>query len=74
MVSSTTCRPSPTNHRHLRHAVDVMVPFLVMIAFIAIVAGSTVSLWHAFRIPWLLVAVIAFFVWHRVGRHHHRRN
>ena len=54
--------PPPPPSRRRR-----MVPFLVMVAFIAMVAGSTVSLWHAFRIPWLLVAVVAFFVWHRVG-------
>jgi hypothetical protein len=68
-LPSLADEPPPPPSRRRR-----MVPFLVMIAFIAIVAGSTVSLWHAFRIPWLLVAVIAFFVWHRVGRHHHRRN
>ncbi len=59
--------PPPSRRRRL-------VPFVVMIAFIAVVAGSTVSLWHVFQIPWLLVAAIAFFVWHRAGRHHHSRN
>jgi hypothetical protein len=56
--------PPPSRRRRL-------VPFLVLLAFLAIAAGSTVSLWHALQIPWLLVAVIAVFLWHRAGRHSH---
>ncbi len=56
--------PPPSRRRRL-------VPFLLMLALLALAAGSTVSLWHPLQIPWLLVAVIAFFVWHRI-RHHHR--
>jgi hypothetical protein len=48
-----------------------LVPFLVMVAFLALAAGSTLSLWHALRIPWLLIAVVGFFVWRRAGRRHH---
>jgi hypothetical protein len=51
-----------------RHGRRRLVPFLVMVAFLALVAGSTLSLWHALRIPWLLLAVAAFFLWHRAGR------
>jgi Flp pilus assembly protein TadB len=59
--------PPPSRRRRL-------VPFLLLLAFLALAAGSTVSLWHALQIPWLLVAVIAFFLWHRLGqrRDHHR--
>jgi Domain of unknown function (DUF1707) len=57
--------PSPPSRRRR------MVPFLVMVAFLAVAAGSTLSLWHALRIPWLLIAVVAFFLWHRAGRHRH---
>ncbi len=56
--------PPPSRRRRL-------VPFVVLLAFLAIAAGSTVSLWHALQIPWLLVAAIAFFLWHRAGRHRH---
>jgi Flp pilus assembly protein TadB len=55
--------PPPSRRRRL-------VPFLLMLAFIALVAGSTLSLWHALQIPWLLVALVAFFLWHRAR---HRR-
>jgi hypothetical protein len=53
--------PPPSRRRRL-------IPFLVMVTFLAVVAGSTLSFWHAFRIPWLLIAVAAFFLWHRAGR------
>ena len=56
--------PSPTRRRR-------MVPFLVLLAFIAVAAGSTISVMHALQIPWLLLAAIAFFLWHRAGRHRH---
>jgi hypothetical protein len=57
--------PPPPSRRHR------LVPFLVMVAFLALAAGSTLSLWHALRIPWLLIVVVAFFVWHRAGRRRH---
>jgi len=61
--------PPPPRSRRRR-----LVPFLLMLGFLALAAGSTVSLWHALQIPWLLVVVIAFFLWHRVGhrRDHHQ--
>jgi hypothetical protein len=43
-----------------------------MLAFVALAAGSTVSLWHVFRIPWLVVAVVGFYLWHRTGRRNDR--
>ncbi len=57
----------PTRRRRL-------VPFLLMLAFIAVVAGSSISVWHAFQVPWLLVAVVAFFLWHRAGRQRRARH
>jgi len=48
-----------------------LVPFLLMLAFIAVVAGASLSIWHAFQVPWLLVAVVAFFLWRRAGRRRH---
>ncbi len=56
--------PPPSRRRRL-------VPFMVMVAFLVLAAGSTVSLWHVMRVPWLLFLVVGFFVWSRVGRHHH---
>ena len=58
--------PPPSRRRRL-------VPFLVMLAILLVAAGSTISFWHVMQVPWLLIAVVAFFVWHRAGRwrHHH---
>ncbi|MGO8862720.1 MAG: DUF1707 domain-containing protein [Acidimicrobiales bacterium] len=51
-----------------------IVPVLVMVAFLALAAGSTLSVWHALRIPWLLIALVGLLLWHRAGRpHHHHR-
>jgi hypothetical protein len=58
-----TDEPSPPPSRRRR-----MIPFLVMVAIIALAAGSTISFLHFLRIPWLLIAIVAFFVWHRAGR------
>jgi hypothetical protein len=55
--------PAPPPSRRRR-----VIPFLVMVAIIALAAGSTISFLHFMRIPWLLIAIVAFFVWHRGGR------
>ena len=52
--------PPPSRRRRL-------VPFLVVVGLVALVAGSTISLWH---VPWLLIAVVGFVLWHRAGRRH----
>ncbi|HEX3980741.1 MAG TPA: DUF1707 domain-containing protein [Acidimicrobiales bacterium] len=61
--------PPPPRHRQV-------LPFLGVIAVVFIVAGATASVngWYFFRIPWLLIAVVAFFLWHRAGRHSYRRH
>ena len=55
--------PSPSRRRRL-------VPFLFMVALVALAAGSFL---HVLQIPWLLVAIVAFFLWHR-HRHSHDRH
>jgi hypothetical protein len=45
-----------------------VVPFVLLLAFIAIAADSTFSLVH---VPWLLVAVVGVFLWRRSGWHRH---
>jgi hypothetical protein len=57
--------PSPPSRRRR------LVPFLVMLAFLVLAAGSTVSLWHVMHVPWLLIAVVGYFLWHRAGRRRH---
>jgi hypothetical protein len=57
--------PPPSRRRRL-------VPFALMLAFIVVVAGSTVPFLPFFHVPWLLIAlVVAFFVWRRSGHHYH---
>jgi len=58
--------PPPSRRRRL-------IPFLAMMALLTVAAGSTISFWHVMHVPWLLIAVVAFFIWHRAGRrrHHH---
>jgi hypothetical protein len=53
--------PPPSRRRRL-------IPFLVMVAFLIVAAGSTISFWHVMHVPWLLIAVVGFFLWHRAGR------
>lgn len=62
----TEIPPPPSRRRRL-------VPFLLMLAFVIVAAGSTVTIWHALQIPWLLVAVAGFYLWHRAGRRRHDR-
>jgi hypothetical protein len=56
-----TTDPPPPQPRRRR-----MVPFLVIIALVAVAAGSTISVVH---VPWLLFIVVGVFLWHRAGRH-----
>ncbi|HVB90495.1 MAG TPA: DUF1707 domain-containing protein [Acidimicrobiales bacterium] len=59
--------PSPPRHRRL-------LPFLFMVALVALAAGASISYAGFFpvHVPWLLIGIVAFFVWHRAGRRHHR--
>ncbi len=64
--------PPPPPPRHRR-----VLPFVFMVAFVALFAGSTLtitSLWPAFHVPWLLIAIVAFFFWRRTGRRHHHNH
>jgi Flp pilus assembly protein TadB len=61
--------PPPPRSRRL-------LPFIVIVAFVAIAAGATWSMVPTVHVPWLLIAVIGIFVWHRAShrnrrRHHH---
>jgi hypothetical protein len=54
--------PRPRRHR--------LIPFLFLLAVVAVAAGSTA--W-SFHLPWLLFVLAALFLWNRSGRfrHHH---
>jgi hypothetical protein len=63
-----TDEPAPSTSPSRRRR---LVPFLFMVAIVALAAGSTISFFHFLQIPWLLIAVVAFFLWHRAGRRRH---
>jgi hypothetical protein len=48
-----------------------MIPLLFIIVLFVVAAGSTLSFFSDWHVPWLLVFVAAAFVWHRAGRRHH---
>jgi Domain of unknown function (DUF1707) len=60
--------PPPVPRRHR------ILPVLLMVVLLAIVAGATVPWWPMWRVPWLLIAVLAFLVWRRAGWHHHHHD
>jgi Domain of unknown function (DUF1707) len=57
--------PPPPRPRRRR-----LLPFLAIITMVFIVAGATATVngWYFFHVPWLLIAIVAFFLWHRAGR------
>jgi hypothetical protein len=57
--------PAPPPSRRRR-----AIPFLILVALLAVAAGSTLTYIH---LPWLLFVLVGFFFWHRSGhfRHHH---
>jgi hypothetical protein len=59
--------PPPPPSRRSR-----LVPFLAMLVLLAVVAGSSVTWWPWFHVPWLLIAVVGYFLWHRSRRRHWR--
>ena len=60
--------PPPPRHRRI-------LPFVFLVAFVAIVAGATIPLYPLYHVPWLLLAVVGFVLWRRAmgrpGWHHH---
>jgi hypothetical protein len=48
-----------------------IVPALVVIAFLALLAGATIPFYPAYHVPWVLFAVVGFVLWRRMGHHHH---
>ena len=65
--------PPPPAPRHRR-----ILPYVFLVAFVALVAGATVPVHPVFRVPWLLLAVVGFVLWRRAtGRpawHHHHHD
>jgi hypothetical protein len=60
--------PPPPRHRRI-------LPWVVVVAFLAIAAGVTMPFYPMYHVPWLLFALIGLFLWRRAGgrfhTHHH---
>jgi hypothetical protein len=63
-----TDEPAPPPSRRRR-----AIPLVMMVAIVVLAAGSAFSFVHVLQIPWLLIAVVAFFIWHRTGHRRHFR-
>jgi hypothetical protein len=61
LVAEPSSPPRPHRRR--------LVPLIIILVLIAAAAGSTASVVH---VPWLLLVVIAIFLWSRGGWHRHR--
>jgi hypothetical protein len=55
--------PPPRRPRRFR-----LVSLVLIVALVAVAAGSTMSYVH---LPWLLVILVALFIWRRSSGHHH---
>ncbi len=51
-----------------------LVPVLLLVAFAAIAVGAMVPSWPYWHVPWVLIAIVAFFVWRRSSWHHHHHD
>ena len=58
--------PAPPPPRHRR-----VLPWVFLVAFLALAAGATVPWYPLYHVPWLLIAVVGFFVWRRAVGHAH---
>jgi len=65
-LPSLPAEPPPPPPRHRR-----ILPFVFLVAFLAILAGATIPFSPAYHVPWLLFALIGFVLWRRMtGRPH----
>jgi len=65
-LPSLPAEPPPPPPRHRR-----ILPFVFLVAFLAIVAGATIPFSPTYHVPWLLFAIIGFVLWRRMaGRPH----
>ncbi len=55
--------PPPPRHRRI-------LPWVFLVAFLALAAGAAMP-WYAFHVPWVLLAIVGFFLWRRARGHTH---
>jgi hypothetical protein len=50
------------------------VPWLILLAFVAVVAVATVPFYPLYHVPWFLFAIVGFFLWRNFNGHHHHQH
>ena len=56
--------PPPPPPRHRR-----VLPWVLVVVVVAVAAGASIPFFPLYHVPWLLFAIVAFFVWRRAGGH-----
>jgi Domain of unknown function (DUF1707) len=58
--------PPPPRHRRI-------LPWVLLVGFLLIVAGASTPFYPGYHVPWILIAIVAFFLWRRAAGpwHHH---
>ena len=56
--------PPPPPPRHRR-----VLPWILVVVVVAIAAGASIPFFPLYHVPWLLFAIVGFFVWRRAGGH-----
>ncbi len=63
--------PKAAKHRHRRHRI---VPFFLVVLFVALVAGSLSPFAIVGHFTWVLWVIGGLFIWNRLHRHHHHHH
>jgi len=61
--------PSPPPAPLPRHR--RILPFVFLVAFLAIAAGATLPFYPMYHVPWLLFAIVGFVLWRRMASRPH---
>jgi hypothetical protein len=57
--------PPPPRHRRV-------LPWVFVVAFLAIVAGASIPFYYPlYHVQWVLFTIVGFVLWRRAVRHHH---
>jgi hypothetical protein len=46
-----------------------MVPWFAIVAILAVATAVSIPSWPMYHVPWIIFALVAFFVWRRIGGH-----
>ena len=56
--------PPPPRHRKI-------LPWVFLVALVAIAAGASISVFPLYHVPWILFALVGLYLWRSAGGHHH---